>query len=165
LIAAKRVSAKIRGQRKRFRMSASLLTIAAMSSSDMIKAGAQPDRRARPHRSLHQGPRARLLQAQTIVLLLHELSTNAIKYGALSNGTGRVELDFEVKQPTNQTDAPALMGENGGPSVAPPPTKGFGVSLLERLARGQEPDRPVLDWRAQGLRCSIILPISPPRRR
>lgn len=106
--------------------------------------------------------------AQTVVLLLHELSTNAIKYGALSNGTGRVKLDFEVRRPSNPSGAPLLVlvwEETGGPSVAPPPTKGFGVSLLERLARGQEPGKPVLDWREQGLRCLITLPISPPRRR
>ena len=106
--------------------------------------------------------------AQTVVLLLHELSTNAIKYGALSNASGRVKLDFEVKPPANPTGAPLLLlvwEENGGPSVTPPPSKGFGVSLLERLARSQDPGTPVLDWRATGLRCSITLPISPPRRR
>jgi two-component sensor histidine kinase len=107
--------------------------------------------------------------AQTVVLLLHELSTNAIKYGALSNGSGRVKLAFEVKQPTpNPAGAPLLLlvwEENGGPSVTIPPTKGFGISLLERLARGRERGRPVIEWRQDGLRCSIALPISPPRRR
>jgi two-component sensor histidine kinase len=106
---------------------------------------------------------------QTVVLLLHELSTNAIKYGALSNGSGRIKLAFEVKQPTaNPAGAPLLLlvwEENGGPSVTIPPTKGFGISLLERLARGRERGRPVIEWRQEGLRCSIALPISPPRRR
>src|SRR5262249_49638968 len=98
--------------------------------------------------------------AQTVVLLVHELSTNAIKYGALSNATGRVRLDFEVKQPASPASAPLLLlvwEETGGPSVVPPPLKGFGVSLLERLARGQAAGTPVLDWRETGLRCSITL--------
>jgi two-component sensor histidine kinase len=67
--------------------------------------------------------------AQTVVLLLHELSTHAIKYGALSNGSGRVKLAFEVKQAAAKPGgAPLLLlvwEENGGPSVTIPPTKGL----------------------------------------
>jgi two-component sensor histidine kinase len=103
--------------------------------------------------------------AQTLVLVVHELATNAIKYGALSNGSGTVGLSFQMVQPTGADAATLLIAwqETGGPEVAPPTTKGFGVDLLERLGRRQEPDQTVLDWRKEGLCCHISLRINPRR--
>jgi len=104
---------------------------------------------------------------QTVALVLHELATNAIKYGALSNAAGRVRLCCEIKAAETKSDAPLLVmvwEETGGPAVVPPSAKGFGITLLERLTRRQEPAEPVLDWRGDGLRCHITLRISPPWR-
>ena len=74
---------------------------------------------------------------QTVALVLHELGTNAIKYGALSNGDGRVSLRFEMRPAPGGADPATLIilwHETGGPAVVPPRTKGFGIDLLERLA-------------------------------
>ena len=104
---------------------------------------------------------------QTVALVLHELATNAIKYGALSNATGRVRLWCEIRKSEGKSDAPLLVmqwEETGGPAVVPPVAKGFGITLLERLTRRQEPAEPVLDWRCDGFRCHITLRISPPLR-
>ena len=103
--------------------------------------------------------------AQTVVLVLHELATNAIKHGALSKDTGRVALTFEAKPPSDTAGATLLMAwtENGGPPVSAPSTRGFGIRLIERLTKRQSSGETVLDWRVEGLRCYVELPITPPQ--
>jgi len=99
--------------------------------------------------------------AQTVVLVLHELATNAIKYGALSNGTGRVELHFRPRTPSDE--GPALVmrwTESGGPPVDPPAARGFGIRLIERLTKRQASGEAVLDWKPDGLCCCMELPLS-----
>jgi two-component sensor histidine kinase len=66
-----------------------------------------------------------------LVLILHELATNAEKFGALSAPRGRLDVSWE--------DVPGELGsveivwkESGGPLVSPPRSKGFGLSLIER---------------------------------
>ena len=101
---------------------------------------------------------------QTVALVLHELGTNAIKYGALSNATGRVSLRFEMGQEAAHADPATLVilwQEVGGPEVIAPRSKGFGINLLERIARRQDPGAPVLDWAPQGLRCNVTLRLTP----
>ena len=103
---------------------------------------------------------------QTVALVLHELGTNAIKYGALSNSEGRVSLRFEMRPEAGGADPATLVilwQETGGPEVIAPLSKGFGITLLERLARRQKPDAPVLDWAPHGLSCNITLRLTPPR--
>ena len=98
--------------------------------------------------------------AQTIALVMHELATNAIKYGALSNGAGRVAVTFEVAIGERAAEQPLLTlrwEENGGPATAAPTSKGFGLTLLERLTRRNEQTEPVFEWRAAGLYCCVSL--------
>ena len=65
--------------------------------------------------------------AQSLSLLLHELTTNALKYGALSNETGRVKLNWLI----DDGEMFCLQWrESGGPAVAPPARKGFGSRLV-----------------------------------
>jgi two-component sensor histidine kinase len=99
--------------------------------------------------------------AQTVILVLHELATNAIKYGALSNGTGRVELRFSARTPSDE--GPALImrwTEHGGPTVEVPAERGFGIRLIERLTKRQASGEAVLDWKPEGLCCCIELPLT-----
>jgi two-component sensor histidine kinase len=103
---------------------------------------------------------------QTVALVLHELGTNAIKYGALSNSDGRVALSFEMRREADAGDSGTLViswRETGGPEVIPPLSKGFGINLLERLARRQELGTPVLEWLPKGLCCNIMLRLTPPQ--
>jgi two-component sensor histidine kinase len=104
--------------------------------------------------------------AQTLALVLHELATNAIKYGGLSNGAGRVALGFEVTWERRLDEHPLLVlrwQEAGGPAVAPPSAKGFGLTLLERLSRRHEQAEQVLEWRLAGLLCCVSLRVVPLR--
>ena len=104
--------------------------------------------------------------AQTLALVLHELATNAIKYGALSDGHGRVILAIEVKWDRSREEQPLLIlrwEEFGGPAVTTPSAKGFGLTLLERLTRRHNQADQMLEWRASGLFCCVSLHVVPVR--
>ena len=90
--------------------------------------------------------------AQTIAMTLHELATNAAKYGALSNAKGCVEVTWSLA-----ADGRLVLRwiESGGPPVAPPTHRGFGTRVIERLISGQLKGDMLFDWRAEGLACEI----------
>jgi len=94
--------------------------------------------------------------AQTIAITLHELATNAAKYGALSVVKGRVEVKWSLA-----TDDRLILTwtETGGPAVKKPTRQGFGTRVMERMIRDQHKGDLRLDWRAEGLACEIILPV------
>lgn len=82
-----------------------------------------------------QGVQLDPYQAQALVLALHELCTNAIKYGALSADSGRVEITWRVRDERSPRDTPWLefqWRERGGPEVRPATHSGFGSRLLEK---------------------------------
>jgi two-component sensor histidine kinase len=87
--------------------------------------------------------------ALALSLALHELATNAAKYGALSRREGRVAVQWRVQGGMSHLD----WKESGGPPVAPPTQKGFGSRLLEEL-RDLGGDTK-LDYDASGVRGSI----------
>ena len=74
-----------------------------------------------------------MLSAQTamqLVLILHELATNAEKFGALSDTCGRLDVSWEdVRGEPGKVEIE--WKESGGPRVSPPKSKGFGLSLIE----------------------------------
>jgi PAS domain S-box-containing protein len=71
--------------------------------------------------------------AQNFALALHELATNAAKYGALSNATGRVRISWSTSKPTGIPVFAFRWQEVGGPPVLPPAHKGFGSVVLEQV--------------------------------
>jgi two-component sensor histidine kinase/PAS domain-containing protein len=85
-------------------------------------------------------------------LALHELATNASKYGALSCPDGRVNVQWSVQEGTLRLG----WEESGGPSVAPPTQKGFGSRLLQELVRDLGGNTK-LDYEPSGVRCSITV--------
>ena len=84
-------------------------------------------------------------------LAVHELATNAIKYGALSRPEGRVAVRWGVQEGILQLD----WEESGGPPVAPPTQKGFGSRLLEDLLIRDLGGYTKLSYDPTGVRCSI----------
>jgi two-component sensor histidine kinase len=93
--------------------------------------------------------------AQTIAVTLHELATNAAKYGALSVPKGQVKIEW-----LRATDGLVLRWtETGGAPVTPPTRQGFGTRMIERMIRGQLKGEVHLDWRAEGLACEIAIPL------
>jgi PAS domain S-box-containing protein len=91
--------------------------------------------------------------AQTVAVILHELATNAAKYGALSAAKGQVDLKW-----SHEADGCLHLrwAETGGPAVQKPTRKGFGGRVTEQLI-AQLKGKTRFDWRAEGLVCEITL--------
>jgi two-component sensor histidine kinase len=75
---------------------------------------------------VEMGPRATL----SISLLLHELTTNALKYGSLSNDIGRVRISWHLNAVDDEAELALDWGESGGPPVQKPASQGFGSKLI-----------------------------------
>jgi PAS domain S-box-containing protein len=93
--------------------------------------------------------------AQTIAITLHELATNAAKYGALSVPDGRVHVAWSG---VDKAHLILRWTETGGRLVTPPTRKGFGTRVMERMIREQLKGKMQFEWRADGLVCEIVLP-------
>ena len=96
--------------------------------------------------------------AETFALAIHELATNALKYGALSRPTGRIEISWRIEQGTDPAELVFEWRERGGPPVAPPPHKGFGTELLERTLAFEFKGQTTLAFNPTGLDCTITIP-------
>ncbi|PTM97574.1 sensor histidine kinase [Mycoplana dimorpha] len=94
-----------------------------------------------------------------IALILHELATNAAKYGALSVQSGRVSLNW-MTDPTDSTRFRLCWRESGGPEVASPLRRGFGSRLIEGLASGQLQGSVEIRYDPAGVRCDIHAPLA-----
>jgi CheY-like chemotaxis protein len=92
--------------------------------------------------------------AQSLALALHELVTNAAKYGALSSMSGRVNLAWEL----NPGTLVLKWTETGGPATLPPSSPGFGTRIITATIEGQLAGQTVFDWRPEGLQCMISVP-------
>jgi PAS domain S-box-containing protein len=106
------------------------------------------------------GPEIRLppKEALAMALALHELGTNAVKYGALSTDAGRVRVEWQRAAGSEPTLAVTWREENG-PRVAPPVRRGFGTDLIGRALAADLNGDVALDFRPEGLVCSISAPL------
>jgi two-component sensor histidine kinase len=96
--------------------------------------------------------------AQALSMALHELATNAVKYGALSAEGGLVRLSWAVDGPAGLLRL--CWAESGGPPLAAPPRhRGFGSRVLEGTVQGQLGGSVRQDWTAAGLVCRIEVPL------
>lgn len=96
--------------------------------------------------------------ALSLALLLHELTTNALKYGSLSLGSGRVDLAWRVEQ-TDEGDVLRMTWrESKGPEVVKPSTKGFGSRLINAGLGGS--GGVAITYNITGLVCEISAPVS-----
>ena len=124
---------------------------------DVVGRVLQPFQEKHRERFLIEGHGDLWLSANRSVLLalvLHELATNAVKYGALSNGSGRVRVGWEVV-PNGQPGRMMLTWqESGGPPVKPPEQKGFGSLLIERVVES-ELGAARFDFPPQGVICTF----------
>lgn len=104
-------------------------------------------------RLLLSGPAVTLRPELTVAfaLALHELATNAAKYGALSNDIGTVTLAWSVDGDGDDGVLAVSWREQGGPPVTPPERKGFGSVLIERSLRSYFSGKAATDYRPDGL--------------
>lgn len=98
--------------------------------------------------------------AQALALALHELATNAAKYGALSSA-GMVDVTWATVIAEDSPERLRLRWqEGGGPPVSPPLRRGFGSSVLKSSVERQLRGSVALHWAPEGLICDIDLPIA-----
>jgi two-component sensor histidine kinase len=111
-------------------------------------------------RVLLDGPPAQLTPgaAQGIGMALHELATNAAKYGALSNREGRVRIFWEVAVAKKPTFLISWL-EEGGPTVAPPTHTGFGQMVIGSMAESAVDGTVELEYRESGLSWKLSAPV------
>jgi two-component sensor histidine kinase len=107
-------------------------------------------------RALIEGPEIMLepTVAQAVAVTVHELATNAAKYGALSVPSGTVQMTWS-QSPAGELSIRWI--ERGGPLVTPPTRQGFGSRVMNSLIQ-QFGGTIVLGWRKAGLCCNITIP-------
>ena len=99
-----------------------------------------------------KGPNVLLtpLSAQYLGMALHELSTNAVKYGALSGPEGRIKISWRLGKVRDKPRFQMTWVERGGPPAAPPQHKGFGHLVIERMVAEALQGKVKLEFAAPG---------------
>lgn len=111
------------------------------------------------------GPNVRLSpqQAVSMTLVLHELTTNAVKYGALSTPGGRIEASWNLHyDELGARHMTFLWVESGGPPVSMPERRGFGSRLIARSLGDETGGRARIEYAPEGVRCGVHLPLITP---
>ena len=90
-------------------------------------------------------------------MVLHELTTNAVKYGALSVPSGCLLIEWS----RGETQLVIRWCETGGPPVKPPSRQGFGTRVVGQIVAELE-GKLQFDWNPDGLACEIIIPLDHP---
>lgn len=94
-------------------------------------------------------------KAQILALALHELATNAAKYGALSTADGAVAVSWQIGRGALSLE----WCETGGPKVTPPVRNGFGSKIMNASIKQQIGGDVTFDWRTEGLHCALNIPL------
>jgi two-component sensor histidine kinase len=107
------------------------------------------------------GPSIRLnpKAALSFALAVHELGTNASKYGALTAPGGKVLVAWSVDHTGNEPRFMLSWRESGGPLVKPPAERGFGSMLIERSIAYELEGEATVEYRPEGLVCTIFAPL------
>lgn len=94
--------------------------------------------------------------AQTLSLVVHELATNAAKYGALSVQSGRLDVTWEITTQNNDCEVFLFKwSETGGPSVKPPVRKGFGSVIMTSVIGSELACVPTMEYHEDGFRYQL----------
>jgi two-component sensor histidine kinase len=101
--------------------------------------------------SLRLDPRCALMMSMS----LHELATNAAKYGALSNDKGEIFVDWAPVDSGDERRVSLRWKEVGGPAVTPPARKGFGSKLIEQTFGAQVGGKAALEFAPTGVVCTL----------
>ncbi|MGA0607474.1 sensor histidine kinase [Phenylobacterium sp. VNQ135] len=130
---------------------------------EIVQQAAEPYQTEGDARFRLGGPPVRLppRTAIAIALALHELTTNAAKYGALSTAAGRVDLHWDLQEEDGATRLRLSWRESGGPPVEPPRRTGFGTRLIERGLSADLQGKVTIEYRPEGVVCEIEASIPP----
>lgn len=144
----------------------SLLTEAVWQTAplrEIIEKELSPYRDDSEERVVIEGPPVELPSevAVPIGMAIHELTTNATKYGALSVSTGRVAIRWTAEPDLEGIRLKLTWTESGGPKVTPPKKQGFGSRLLHRVLTTQLHAHVEMSYERSGLRVSIDAILKP----
>ena len=116
---------------------------------------------ADPSRLEIEGPEVSLAPrtAVSLALAFHELGTNAMKYGALSNPTGIVQVRWSANGSDEEQRLRLAWRETGGPEVTAPNTRGFGSRMIERGLAAELGGTVAMTYPPEGLVCTIDAPL------
>lgn len=128
----------------------------AVPIGDIVNLTIEPYRHASAERITTSGPDVLLKSdaATSLALCLHELATNAIKYGALSDPGGRVKLDWQVSK-GDPAELSMHWAESGGPTVSEPARMGYGMRYLRTALTSVFGEAPIIRFAPGGLTCSV----------
>jgi two-component sensor histidine kinase/CheY-like chemotaxis protein len=115
-------------------------------------------------RILVGGPPLRLCAAaaQSIGMVVHELATNTVKYGALSGDEGRIEIAWEIDSDGNEGNEPTFLirwTERNGPPIVSPNYRGFGTTVVTRMVEASLDGETDLDYAPRGLTWKFSCPL------
>jgi PAS domain S-box-containing protein len=122
-----------------------------------------PYRSTEPERMIVTGAAITLPPAAALALnlVLHELTTNAVKYGSLSMPAGRIEVDWRLEGSADTQRLVLTWAEAGGPQTRAPERRGFGCQLIERSIVHELDGVVQLEFLPAGVRCRIEIPLQP----
>jgi two-component sensor histidine kinase/CheY-like chemotaxis protein len=112
-------------------------------------------------RILFDGPPIRVSStaAQAIGMVVHELSTNTVKYGALSDEEGRIEIAWEIDSKSVEPMFSIRWTERGGPPIVVPTHRGFGTTVVTKMVEMSLDGETVLDYSSRGLMWGLACPL------
>jgi PAS domain S-box-containing protein len=122
--------------------------------TDVIATALHPFQENHRARFLIEGPSDLFLDSRkslALAMMLHELATNAVKYGALSNASGRISVEWRISDPVRLE---LRWKERGGPRVVQPKRRGFGSRLIEQSLASDSGNTQVI-YDPRGLECVI----------
>lgn len=100
--------------------------------------------------------------SQSLTLMLHELATNALKYGALSDSAGTVLISWRIDRNGGDSRVVFTWTESGGPNVTTPSRTGNGTRFIKGSVRHDLRGDATLDFQPGGLRATIAFPLKKP---
>jgi two-component sensor histidine kinase len=95
-----------------------------------------------------------------LTLVVHELESNSVKYGALSVSMGKVAIDWAIEPEGNVDCLRLTWTEHGGPPCAPPARRGFGSQMVAKLVGGRLSGKVESDYPPDGLRWRLTAPVA-----
>jgi len=130
---------------------------------EVVRAAVAPYQHEEAPRFAFDGPGVLLdpRRAVALAMALHELCTNAMKYGALSVADGRVSFQWRCEPASEGAKLTLLWQESGGPPVQAPARRGFGSRLIERGLKHDLGGESALFFEPGGVRCHIVVALPP----
>ncbi|HEX2136548.1 MAG TPA: PAS domain S-box protein [Microvirga sp.] len=153
-----RISAFARVQAALTRDPSAGLDLEMLIADELLAVGAHEGERVKRIK----GPKIRLhpKAAEMLALAIHELATNAVKYGALSSERGWIEAEWTINQAEGDARLVFEWTERGVTLSGQPARRGFGTELIERTLSYDLGGEAALRFEPTGLRCTLVLPLT-----